>query len=1753
MSRAHDVLRGMVAALALGSVVFAVPISWAQDNLPPTANAGVGVTARPGDVVALDGSASFDPEAMPLAFAWAQTGGPGVVLINSSSVLPNVYVPANIPAGTQLTFRLTVTDNANQTSSDIVVVTVTAPAALIDTVVGNGTAAYLGDGLVATATGLTPAAVAIDASGNLYIAAGTSHAVYKVAAQGNVISTVTTSGCGTGAVATTLQNAAGIAVAPSGEIYVSDSNANHVCRISSDYTTVSVYAGFSTGSAGVAGDGGPATSAGLQGPRGLALDSSGNLYIADATNHRIRMVDRVTGNISTKAGMLGGAAAFGFSGDGGPATAARLNLPVAVALDAIRNIYISDSNNNRIRRVDSGGTITTIAGSPVSTFSGDLGPATSAGLLSPSGVALDALGNIYIGDSGHGRVRKIVKAAGNIIDTVAGTGGAYSGDGGDPLQAGLSIASVAESNGLTLYATDSTHFRVRRLTGVMRGLDTTAPVITPAITGTVGLDGWYTGPVTLIWNYSDPDSPITSTSGCGAQNSGPGFDADSPGVTSQCTVTSGGGTAVRSVTIKRDATPPTASAAAISLPNTNGWYNGNVTVRYSGTDATSGVGPCTSDSVLMTEGANQPSAPGTCVDNAGNVSNSAVATGINIDKTAPAVSASAAPLPGASGWNTSTLTVSFSGLDALSGIDACSPPVLWSTNGSGQSVSGGCTDRAGNVGQASVTGINIDSTVPTAAATLNPAANANGWNNSDVTVSFAGADSLPGSGLASCTPDVLFTLAAAGQTTSGTCADVAGNVSAPAFATVNIDKTAPGVSITTPVHGDNYAVGQSVGAAYTCTDSLSGIAAGDCAGNVAPGSALDTSAVGPGALTVTGTDRAGNATVRSSAFQTTDAATQARLTRVDYEFTPTAVIGGFPEGVVVRGVAYIDQSAPDASPGTSVGSYRLYSSFVDVGGQLVLPAVPTAGGSLQSDYLLQDQVLTNPVSDRLQVSTSVNLNIGSLNIYAVNVALEGPESILSGDALVIPDPSAFTYSQLGYVSFKDQAGNYYAVLGALSSLRFTPLKPDTTAPTISSSVVGTLGDNNWYRSDVTVNWTVTDPESAIASQSGCSSTTVNADTSSTTLTCEATSHGGTTTHSVTVKRDTVAPITNAAPSPLPNANGWNNTNVAVTFSGTDATSGIATCSSATVVTTDGQGQTSGSGTCTDNAGNVSAATSASGINIDRTPPVVTGTAAPAPNGGGWNNTAVTVSFTGADGLSGVAAGGCAAPLTLSANGSGQSAAGTCADRAGNVGSATVTPINIDTSAPSVTATATPAPNANGWNAADVTVTFAGTDSLSGSGVASCSPAQTLTSQGAGQLATGSCQDVAGNSASASATANIDKTPPLAAVAVPAANASYSSGATVNAAYSCSDAPSGVVTCAGTVANGLPIDTTGTGVKSFTLNAVDRAGNAATTTVTYSVTGSPAQWSVSPASLAFGPQGLSATSPGMTVTVSNPTGNAIVVNGITLAGTNPAQFAQTSTCAGSVAAGGSCMISVTFRPTTIGAKSAVLNVTAAGGLGTRSVALSGTGVRTAVAVSPASLNFGNVGLTSTSTLSVVVTNVGLAPVPSSNLSIAGTNVGQFAQTSTCASLLPVGNSCTVNVSFTPSGAGSKSASLRIAPLGGATVTAVALTGTGVAPAYTVTPAQVDFGSTPRNTQGANQYITVSITGTWGLPLTTINLVGLNPGQFKMTNNCPARLELGNCVVEVRFMPTSTGIKRASLRVAPGNGIAPQLVSLTGIGL
>ena len=336
------------------------------------------------------------------------------------------------------------------------------------TVAGNGTAGYSGDGAAANQASLyAPAGIAIDLAGNIYIADRANNRIRKVASGSGIISTLAGNGTvgysGDGGLANLakLNNPSGVAVDASGNIYIADAGNNCIRKVMVNSGIINTIAG--TGIAGFGGDNNFATTAQLSNPTGVATDSYGNIYIADNLNNRIRKIAASNQVITTIAGG-GICTSGGFCGDSALATSAALYKPMAVTVDASGNIYIADTGNNRIRLVAANtGIIYTIVGTGLIGFSGDGGQATSAYLHNPYGVAVDNVGNLYVADNLNNRIRE-VEVGIEIISTVAGSGvGSYSGDGWIPAAAEIQnpYGIALDANG-NIYVADCNNQRVRR-------------------------------------------------------------------------------------------------------------------------------------------------------------------------------------------------------------------------------------------------------------------------------------------------------------------------------------------------------------------------------------------------------------------------------------------------------------------------------------------------------------------------------------------------------------------------------------------------------------------------------------------------------------------------------------------------------------------------------------------------------------------------------------------------------------------------------------------------------------------------------------------------------------------------------------------------------------------------------------------------------------------------------------------------------------------------------------------------------------------------------------------------------------------------------------------------------------------------------------------------------------------------------------------------------------------------------------------
>jgi NHL repeat len=342
---------------------------------------------------------------------------------------------------------------------------------IVSTVAGtNSTGSsegYAGDGGPAVGASLAfPAGVALDRYGNLYIADLNANRIRKVSSANGVITTVAGNGVGTysgdGGQATnaSFSSPASVTLDAAGNLFIADWFNHRIRRVSADgiITTVA-----GNGFGGYAGDNGTATNASLSYPYGVAVDAAGDIFIADYGNQRVRKVD-ANGIITTVAGN-GDA---NYSGDDGAATNASLNYPTSVAVDPSGNLFIADYGNDRIREVGTNGIITTIAGDGVPGFSGDGGPATNASIESAWGVTLDASGNLFIVEQAFAdRVRKV--DTNGIITTVAGNGSeGYFGDGGAATNAGFFWPRVMalDASG-NLFIADSYNYRIREVSSTV--------------------------------------------------------------------------------------------------------------------------------------------------------------------------------------------------------------------------------------------------------------------------------------------------------------------------------------------------------------------------------------------------------------------------------------------------------------------------------------------------------------------------------------------------------------------------------------------------------------------------------------------------------------------------------------------------------------------------------------------------------------------------------------------------------------------------------------------------------------------------------------------------------------------------------------------------------------------------------------------------------------------------------------------------------------------------------------------------------------------------------------------------------------------------------------------------------------------------------------------------------------------------------------------------------------------------------------
>jgi hypothetical protein len=429
-------------------------------------------------------------------------------------------------------------------------------------------------------------------------------------------------------------------------------------------------------------------------------------------------------------------------------------------------------------------------------------------------------------------------------------------------------------------------------------------VITPNLTGTLGANGWYTSDVAVSWTVTDPDSTVTSTTGCGPAS----VTSDTSGTTFTCSATSAGGTASASVTVKRDTTAPTISGAATPAPNGAGWNNTDVAVAFSCADATSGVASCGPNQTLTADGAGQ-SATGTATDDAGN-SASATVSGINIDKTAPTVECSQ---PDASVWYGSNVVVSCISSDATSGLadTADSTFTLSTTVAAGDETATATTgsrtvaDLAGNSTTVGPFTFKVDRKAPEVTCGSPDGL----WHAADVSIFCTAGDG--GSGLTGPAAFTLSTSVAAGVETdsaytgSVSVTDGVGNATtAGPIGPNKVDKQAPAITATrTPANVNGWNSGD-VTVEFTCSDGGSGLAS--CAAPVTVSSEGANQAV-----TGTATDNVGNT-----------ASTEVSGINID-KTAPTISGAVGPTVLAVNTAASVNFTATDSLSGVDAEQYSV--------------------------------------------------------------------------------------------------------------------------------------------------------------------------------------------------------------------------------------------------------------------------------------------------------------------------------------------------------------------------------------------------------------------------------------------------------------------------------------------------------------------------------------------------------------------------------------------------------------------------------------------------------------------------------------------------------------------------------------------------------------------------------------------------------------------------------------------------------------
>ncbi|MDJ0335382.1 PxKF domain-containing protein [Salinibacterium sp. G-O1] len=971
-------------------------------------------------------------------------------------------------------------------------------------------------------------------------------------------------------------------------------------------------------------------------------------------------------------------------------------------------------------------------------------------------------------------------------------------------------------------------------------IDTTAPTISHGFTPLTYAEGsWSNSAITVTFTCEDQGG--SGVSACTAPVT---TSAEGTVSVDGVAVDGAGNSASDTATVRIDLTAPAIAAASSGIKNAAGWYKESVTVRYEVSDALSGVLIAPSEHVLG-EGAGQ-STHATAVDMAGN-SNSAGVSDINIDLTPPLVEGTFA-----GGWHTDDVTVDWSCTDALSGPSAQPDQTVVTGEGGNLSSTASCTDLAGNISIATVSGIMIDRSKPTTQAVV-PAPLESGWYGQPISVTFVGSDNLSGIAGTYYTVDGgpvsryegAFDFAEEGEhTIAFWSVDGAGNrESAAAPLTVKLDTRPPTTTVINPISPAlGWFVTSGIPVAFRAEDDRSGIAATYF--SIDGGEALEYGepftaqlSTGVHSLVYWSVDLAGNI----------EAHTETNLVIIQVDTDSPTISGsaspaanGFGWNNTPVDVAFtcddIGSGVVGCAGGTTLAN--------DTDGQTIRGEATDAAGN--RSHALVGPIKIDQTRPTLTGVPTTDPNAARWYNRDVTVRWVGDDALSGIDPGSQPEPSIVTGEGrnlgAGPVTILDKAGN------ASDDATIAGINIDRTAPGISGRPTTNANAAGWHSGEVTVDFQCTDALSGVAS---CpTSKLLRGDGLNQSVTSDpATDLAGNVRTGNTVggiNIDGTAPSTTS-----------NNTCTAVNdyctgpfadvvltaidqiglsgvkeirYSIHDDVEQVVPGSSATVRVplTD-----SGAGTvryyAVDNAGN-SEQVNAVSLKWDNIAPAVSHKLVPAPNAAEWNNADVTVTFTAKDDDKGSGVHSVTSPVTVSTETGGLVVTGVARDTAGNVGSDSVT-VKLDKTAPTIAAAITHGTRtASGWYNGPVTVRFTCADSLSG--VALCPDAIILATNGVNH-ARGTATDAAGNNASASVEdVYIDQEKPTMTPAdVNVAGAGYILGGVPAARCTATDSFSGLASCVVTVTGG---NANGVGTHSYSAVATDNAGNTTTITGTFTV-------------------------------------------------------------------------------------------------------------------------------------------------------------------------------------------------------------------------------------------------------------------------------------------------------------------------------